>query len=84
MRGLNALPLNLPAHSEVYAGAAYTDYQAKDALQQTAAIALQVARKHNSKRSDLPCLTDIKHTSVTSLKRSSAASPLAFLKPLMP
>jgi hypothetical protein len=62
VRGLNALPLNLPAQSAVYADAAYTDYQAEDDLQQTDAIALQVARKHNSKRSDAPYLTYIKQT----------------------
>jgi Transposase DDE domain len=62
VRGLNALPLQLPTHSEVYADAAYTDYQAEDDLQQTDGIALQVARKRKSKRPDSPCLAYIKQT----------------------
>lgn len=39
VRGLNALPLQLLAYSEVYADAAYTDYQAEDDLQQTDSVA---------------------------------------------
>lgn len=62
VRGLNALPLQLPAHSEVYADAAYTDYQAEDALDQNEDITLQVARKRNSKRPDSPCLAYVKQT----------------------
>ena len=30
MRALNALPLNLPSGSEVYADSAYTDYTVED------------------------------------------------------
>lgn len=62
VRGLNALPLQLPAHSQVYADAAYTDYQAEDALAWNENVTLQVARKHNSKRPDSPCLAYIKQT----------------------
>lgn len=40
----------------------YTAYQAEDDLQQTDGIALQVVRKHHSKRPDAPCLPDIKQT----------------------
>ncbi|MEX0267953.1 IS982 family transposase [Leptolyngbyaceae cyanobacterium UHCC 1019] len=61
-RGLKALPLNLPAHAQVYADAAYTNYLAEDDLQQTDAITLQVARKRNSKRPDSPALAYIKQT----------------------
>ena len=62
VRGLNALPLNLPAHTQVYADAAYTNYQAEDDLEYTDAITLQVARKRNSKRPDSPALAYIKQT----------------------
>jgi len=40
VRGLNALPLLLPAHSAIYADAAYTDYKIEDALHDTEAITL--------------------------------------------
>lgn len=62
VRGLNALPLSLPANSEIYADAAYTDYHAEDALSEADAITLQVARKRNSKRPDSPALAYIKQT----------------------
>jgi len=62
VRGLNALPLNLPAHTQIYADAAYTNYQVEDNLEQTDAITLQVARKRNSRRPDSPCLDYIKQT----------------------
>ena len=62
VRGLNALPLLLPAHSEIYADAAYTDYKIEDALHDTEAMTLQVARKRNSKRPDSPALAYIKQT----------------------
>jgi len=62
VRGLRVLPLNLPAHTQVYADAAYTNYQAEDDLEQTDAITLQVARKRNSKRPDSPALAYIKQT----------------------
>jgi len=52
VRGLNALPLNLPPGSEVYTDSAYTDYTAEDDLQQTSQIALKVMPKKNSKRKD--------------------------------
>lgn len=60
VRGLNALPLALPANSEIYADAAYTDYQAEDDLHATDAITLQIARKRNSTRPDSPALAYIK------------------------
>ncbi len=62
MRGLNALPFALPAHSEIYADAAYTDEQAEDALEATATITLQVARKRHSTRPDSPAWAYIKQT----------------------
>ena len=54
VRALNALPLNLPPDSEVYADSAYTDYTAEDDLEFTEQIRLQVMRKKNSKRQDKP------------------------------
>lgn len=62
VRGLNALPLSLPATAQVYADAAYTDYQAEDDLQHLDQIHLQVARKRKSKRPDSPALAYIKQT----------------------
>ena len=54
VRALNALPLNLPPASEVYADSAYTDYTAEDDLEESSQIFLKVMRKKNSKRQDLP------------------------------
>lgn len=54
VRALNALPLNLPAGSEVYGDSAYTDYTVEDNLEETSQISLKVMRKKNSKRQDLP------------------------------
>jgi hypothetical protein len=63
IRGLNALPLNLPSGSEVYADAAYTDYTVEDILQELSTISLKVMRKKNSKRKDKPWIQYIKqHT----------------------
>lgn len=62
VRGLNALPLSLKTGYELDAAAAYTDYQAEDDLFDTDAIALRVARKRNSTRSDTPDLAYIKQT----------------------
>ncbi|NJN13304.1 MAG: IS982 family transposase [Richelia sp. RM1_1_1] len=60
IRGLNALPLNLPPGSEVYADAAYTDYNLEDILQELSGISLKVMRKKNSKRQDKPWIKYIK------------------------
>ena len=49
MRGLSALPLNLPSGSEVYADAAYTDYTVEDILHELNGISLKVMRKKNSR-----------------------------------
>ena len=63
VRGLNALPLNLPPGSEVYGDAAYTDYTIEDDLEQTSQISLKVMRKKKSTRLDPPWIQYIKqHT----------------------
>jgi hypothetical protein len=54
VRALNALPLNLPPGSEIYADSAYTDYTAEDELLETSQIALKVMHKKNYKRKDEP------------------------------
>ncbi len=54
VRALNALPLNLPPESDVYADSAYTDYIVEDNLKQSSQINLQLMRKKNSKRQDPP------------------------------
>lgn len=79
VRGLNALPLSLPAGAEVYADAAYTNYWAEDDLKQTDAIVLQVVRKRNSTRPDAPALAYIKqvtrHDIETVFSRITARFP---------
>jgi hypothetical protein len=59
-RGLKALPFNLPPGSSVYADAGYTDYLAEDDLKDADDIALQVMRKRNSQRPDVPWVAYIK------------------------
>jgi hypothetical protein len=54
VRGLNALPLNLPPGSELYADAGYTDYNIEEDVEETSEFSLKVMRKKNSKRKDLP------------------------------
>ncbi|MFH7029470.1 MAG: IS982 family transposase [Heteroscytonema crispum UTEX LB 1556] len=54
IRGLNALPLNLPPGSEIYSDSAYTDYTVEDDLETISQISLKVMRKKNSKRQDEP------------------------------
>ena len=54
VRGLNALPLNLPPDSEVYCDSAYTNYTDEDDLKETSKISLKVMRKKTSKRPDKP------------------------------
>ena len=43
VRGLKALPFNLPATSTVCANSGYTDYQTEDLYQQMQQINLEVA-----------------------------------------
>ena len=62
VRALNALPLNLPANSEIYTDSAYTDYTTEDDLEYTSQIHLKVMRKNNSKRQDEPWNKYIKQT----------------------
>jgi hypothetical protein len=62
IRGLYSLPLNLPSGSQIYADAAYTDYQAEDDLLINSEIAMQVMRKNNSNRPDTPYLKYIKQS----------------------
>jgi IS5 family transposase len=59
-RGLSSLSLNLPAGSEIYADAGYTDYLAEDDLAASEQISLKVMRKHNSKRKDAPWISYLK------------------------
>ncbi|PSB15749.1 IS982 family transposase [Phormidesmis priestleyi ULC007] len=80
VRGLNALPLSLPANSEIYADAAYTDYKIEDALRDTEAVTLQVARKRNSKRPDSPALAYIKQTTRHFIETVFSGIPVQFPK----
>jgi hypothetical protein len=52
VRGLGILPFALPADSEVYMDAGYTDYQDEEAAWTEDAIRFEVARKKNSTRRD--------------------------------
>ncbi|MEH2249811.1 MAG: hypothetical protein V7K33_09700 [Nostoc sp.] len=54
VRGLNALPLNLPPSSEIYSDSAYTDYITENSLLETSQITLKVIRKKNSQRKEKP------------------------------
>ncbi len=47
VRALNALPLNLPPQSHIYADAAYSDYGVETVLKQSEKIELKVMRKKN-------------------------------------
>ncbi len=60
VRGLKALPLNLPPGSEVYGDSAYTDYLSEDDIFASSEISLQVMRKKNSTRPDPPWTSYVK------------------------
>lgn len=62
VRGLKALPLNLPEGSEVYGDSAYTDYTCEDDLKDFSQIELQVIRKKNSTRCDSPWTSYVKQS----------------------
>lgn len=49
-----AMPVDLPQGSELYADSGYTDYQLEDFYQTCEQIQLKVCRKSNSKRKDKP------------------------------
>lgn len=53
-RGLGLLPLSLPAGSEVFMDAGYTDYGAEDAAREADGVLFAVQRKRTSRRSDEP------------------------------
>lgn len=52
INGLNALCLNLPEGSKVYADSAYIDYDLEDTLKEEDSISLMPIRRRNSKRVD--------------------------------
>ena len=52
VRGLDVLPLELPASSKLFLDAGYTDYEAEDAIGETEGFEFAIARKKNSKRGD--------------------------------
>lgn len=60
VRGLKALPLNLPQGSEVYGDSAYTDYLSEDDIFTCSKNSLQVMRKKNSTRPDAPWTSYVK------------------------
>lgn len=51
-RGLDVLPLSLPAGSQLFMDSGYTDYGAEDAAAETDEVEFATSRKKNSKRSD--------------------------------
>lgn len=59
IKGLHQLPLSLPAGSELYADAAYTDYGIEDMLREEG-IQLRSHRKKNSRRKDAPWVSYLK------------------------
>lgn len=54
VRGLEVLPLSLPAGSELFMDSGYTDYGAEDAARELDGVTFAVQRKRNSKRWDEP------------------------------
>ncbi|MBI1923614.1 IS982 family transposase [Candidatus Poribacteria bacterium] len=54
VRGMKALPLNLPPGSEIYGDSAYTDYSVEDTFKELEEVLLNPLRKKNSKRYDQP------------------------------
>jgi hypothetical protein len=62
VRGLKALPLNLPEGSQIYGDSAYTDYTSEDDLIDSSQIELQVMRKKNSTRQDPPWTSYVKQS----------------------
>lgn len=60
IRGLNAICLNLPRGSEIYADSAYIDYDIEDILKEIDNISLQPIRKKNSERYDEPVVRHYK------------------------
>jgi hypothetical protein len=55
-RGLDLLPLELAAGSEVFMDSGYTDYAAEDAARESDGVVFSVCRKKNSKRRQEPPL----------------------------
>lgn len=53
-QGLKLLPLQVPAHSEIYADSAYLDYQSEEDALLADQIHLKVQRKKDSRKKDLP------------------------------
>ena len=51
-RGLDVLPLSLPAGSQLFMDSGYTDYAAEDAAQEMEGVEFAPSRKKNSKRAD--------------------------------
>ncbi len=56
-RGLEVLPLSLPAGSQLFMDSGYTDYEAEDAAQELEGVEFAIARKKNSQRWDEPPIT---------------------------
>jgi hypothetical protein len=54
VRGLEVLPLELPAGGELFMDSAYTDYGAEDAAAELDGVTFAVQRKGNSRRYDGP------------------------------
>lgn len=54
VRGLDIVPLCLPAASELFMDSGYTDYGAEDAAQEFDSVTFGVQRKRNSRRWDEP------------------------------
>lgn len=57
---LNAMQVNLPQGSSMYADSAYTNYEVEDYFKEREQISLLVERKSNSKRADSPAMRFIK------------------------
>jgi hypothetical protein len=56
VRGLEVVPLQLPAGSQLFMDSGYTDYEAEDAAQELEGVEFAIARKKRSQRWDEPAI----------------------------
>jgi hypothetical protein len=80
VKALGKLPMAVASESQIYADAAYIDYQVEDDLQQAEHIRLLVARKSNSKRADEPCLAYLKEQMRKGIETAFSSIKALFLR----
>lgn len=78
-KALGRMIEGLPAESQVYADAAYTDYQIEDLMKNTHFIFLKTQRKSNSKRPDSP-----EQSQLTTKRRKQVEAIISNIKKMFP